>query len=429
MHDYVPISSAAEDLKQVESEMDRFSARALVKLPYPPPLEARFEEETSAARRHYLTVYGLLALLIYDLFLVGDYFMYPEHFAVSVLVRLGIVTPIVLMLAWFLQQPRGVALRESGTVLLCVGGCISILFLNNRGDLAATVQAEPGLLMVLLCLNIVLRVEFLYAAAGTLACLVAEAVFLHNTTLLTAGNRIIIAGRVGWMAVLTLVTNYMLAREQRMAWLQRLHSRIQSRLLVEVNAELIRISATDRLTGISNRHGYEVRLAELWQSSIESRKPLSAVMVDVDHFKNLNDSFGHPYGDRVLRRVASLLVQALRAEDDFVARIGGEEFLVLLPGSDEYAAIRVAERIRLLVQVAGSPAVHGDVPLTGNERWSTVSCGTATILPTAAVDAQLLIDAADAALYRAKQTGRNRVCSSPALDGGGRGIAIVSRAS
>ncbi len=429
MNDYNPMETAAEDLQKVECEIARFGARTWVKLPYPPTIEQRFEQETSGPRRQHLTFYGLLALAIYDLFLVGDYIMYPEHFAVSVAVRLGVVTPIVLVLAWFLQRPRGVALREGGTVLLCVAGCISILFLHNHGDLASTVQAEPGLLMVLLCMNVVLRVEFLYAVAGTVACLLAEALYLHGTSLLTVGNRVTIGGRVGWVATLTLIASYTLAREQRMAWLERLHSRIQGRLLAEVNAELVSLSATDRLTGLNNRYGYELRLDELWKAAMLSGQPVSAVMVDVDHFKNLNDSFGHAYGDRVLSRVASLILQALRAQDDFAARIGGEEFIVLLPDTDERAAVRVAERIRLLVQVAGSPAVGSEAHLTGHERWSTVSCGTATVTPTASSDPQRLIEAADAAMYHAKQTGRNRVCSSPSLDGGTRGISIVTRAS
>ena len=130
----------------------------------------------------------------------------------------------------------------------------------------------------------------------------------------------------------------------------------------------------------------------------------------------MNDTFGHPYGDRVLQRIASLVLQALRAEDDFAARIGGEEFIVLLPDSDAASAFRVAERIRLLVQVAGSPAVRADTQVTGNEHWSTVSCGTASAIASPLLDPQRLVEAADAALYRAKQSGRNRVCSDAAVE-------------
>ena len=99
-------------------------------------------------------------------------------------------------------------------------------------------------------------------------------------------------------------------------------------MLAKANTELTALSSTDRLTGLPNRRSYDERLHELWEVSLERDEPLSAVMIDVDHFKRLNDAHGHPYGDRVLQRVASLLQQALRGEGDFVARFGGEEFIV-----------------------------------------------------------------------------------------------------
>ncbi len=399
-------------LQEVEGEIERFSARHFVTLPHPPPMEEQFRRETAEARRNHLTRYGLGALVVYDFFLLGDYLIYPEHFALSMAVRLGIVTPLVLVFAWWLQRPRSATLREGSTVLLCVAGCCSILMMHGHSTLSSTVQSEPGLLMVLLVMNIVLRVDFLYAVAGTLLCLAAEFCYLYTDHMLSVGDRFTIGGRVLWVGVLTLLASYSLAREQRLSWLQRLHSRVQRRLLAEVNAELRNLSATDRLTGLSNRYGYETRLAELWEAAVALGKPFSVIMIDVDHFKQLNDSFGHPYGDRVLQRIGSLIVQALRAEGDFAARIGGEEFIVLLPDSNEDAAFRVAERIRLLVQVAGSPAVRADAPITGNEHWSTVSCGTATAVASPLQDPQRLVEAADAALYQAKQAGRNRVCAS-----------------
>ncbi len=395
--------------------MARFSEHHFVTLPHPPNMEAMFKNETEPERRDHLTRYGLGALVVYNFFLVGDYLVSPGRFALSLVVRLFVISPLVLLLAWMLQKPRWASVREGSAAALCVAGCCSILVLGGNTDLSAVLQSEPGILMVLLCLNVILRVEFLYAIAGTLLCLAAEAYLLTSAHVLTTANRFAIGGRVFWVAVLTLVASYSLARQQRLGWLQRLHSRVQRRMLADANAELVNISATDRLTGISNRYGYDVRLAELWESAVSSGSLFSVIMLDVDHFKLLNDSFGHPYGDRVLQRIASLLLQALRAEDDFVARIGGEEFIVLLPNSDADAAFRVAERIRLLVQVAGSPAVRGEGHLSPDEHWSTVSCGTATAVASPLLDPQRIVEAADAALYRAKQSGRNCVQASPAL--------------
>jgi diguanylate cyclase (GGDEF)-like protein len=136
---------------------------------------------------------------------------------------------------------------------------------------------------------------------------------------------------------------------------------------------------------------------------------LSAIVIDIDRFKAVNDLRGHLYGDKVLTRVASLLQQSLRGKDDFAARFGGEEFVVLLPQTSQRAALIVAERIRKLVEVAGSPAVESFA--TGEVLATTVSCGVATCLPSEGFCIEDLLEAADKALYEAKRGGRNRVCA------------------
>jgi len=133
-------------------------------------------------------------------------------------------------------------------------------------------------------------------------------------------------------------------------------------------------------------------------------------MVDVDHFKHMNDTYGHLSGDRVLKRIARLITEALRMTGDFAARFGGEEFVLLLPSTQQVAALQVAERIRKLVEVAGFPPLDASrIPLQ-REITATVSCGVATAHPIAGEDRRHLLDAADRALYQAKTDGRNRVC-------------------
>jgi len=130
-------------------------------------------------------------------------------------------------------------------------------------------------------------------------------------------------------------------------------------------------------------------------------------MIDVDHFKVLNDVFGHVYGDTVLQRVAALLPQALRGHQDLTARYGGEEFTVLLPNTESETALLVAERIRHLVDVAGTPV--SEHPESESVIWVTVSCGVATSVPSRTHAREELLKAADRALYYAKAAGRNRI--------------------
>jgi diguanylate cyclase (GGDEF)-like protein len=133
----------------------------------------------------------------------------------------------------------------------------------------------------------------------------------------------------------------------------------------------------------------------------------------VDYFKQLNDRYGHLYGDEVLKRIGSLLQQALRVKDDFAARFGGEEFVILLPGTYETAAIQVAERLRKMVELAGFPALDPAQGPYDQSIRATVSCGVATAYPTTQDKQEWLLEAADRALYQAKSEGRNRVCAAP----------------
>jgi diguanylate cyclase (GGDEF)-like protein len=133
----------------------------------------------------------------------------------------------------------------------------------------------------------------------------------------------------------------------------------------------------------------------------------------VDHFKQLNDRYGHLYGDEVLKRIGSLMQQALRVKDDYAARYGGEEFVILLPATPRTGAMHVAERLRKMVELAGFPALDSSEKPLNIGISPTVSCGVATAYPTAGDNREGLLEAADKAMYQAKAEGRNRVCGAP----------------
>ncbi len=181
---------------------------------------------------------------------------------------------------------------------------------------------------------------------------------------------------------------------------------------VKLIAFLERLSLTDPLTGVANRRHLEWRLSEEVARSSRYQYPLSALMLDIDHFKQVNDTYGHQVGDEVLKQLAQRLQQTLR-RTDFIARYGGEEFLILAPQTPSDRALLMAERLRQLV--ANKPfSITPDLNLT-----ITVSIGVA-IFPDHAQNESELVKAADAALYRAKEMGRNRVCLfEPAMAQGG----------
>lgn len=166
------------------------------------------------------------------------------------------------------------------------------------------------------------------------------------------------------------------------------------------------LSIRDELTGIYNRRHFQHSLKMEWKRAIRFRRPLSLLMVDVDYFKNYNDTFGHLQGDIVLKRLAALMQRNLR-EVDMVARFGGEEFVVLLPDTDRSGAMAVGEKLRHLVEreqyVDESTQVVTPV---------TISIGISAY-PDDVREMDDLIDHADVALYKAKDSGRNRVVCHP----------------
>ncbi|HEY7407648.1 MAG TPA: diguanylate cyclase [Gemmatimonadaceae bacterium] len=171
--------------------------------------------------------------------------------------------------------------------------------------------------------------------------------------------------------------------------------------LAKVNEELRRVAVTDGLTGLHNRRNVESLLHEMFEHSVRLHEPLACVMFDLDHFKSVNDTYGHQAGDAVLQQLAEILKASAR-EIDKVGRYGGEEFIVLLPGTVLDAAVTFAERTRQQVE-------SHTFTFEGGSIRRTMSCGVAAIPHPRIGHREALVKAADDALYVAKELGRNRV--------------------
>jgi two-component system cell cycle response regulator len=172
-------------------------------------------------------------------------------------------------------------------------------------------------------------------------------------------------------------------------------------LLRKRNGELDAISRTDALTGLFNRRHLEEQLRACANASRRHGHPMGVVLIDVDHFKSVNDTYGHPAGDSVLRELARRITAQLRA-GDVAGRWGGEEFLVIVPHTDLDGAVHAGERIRAVV--ASEPFDIG-----GTTATVTVSGGCSARVGPSVED---LVRAADAGLYEAKESGRNRMVAA-----------------
>jgi len=167
---------------------------------------------------------------------------------------------------------------------------------------------------------------------------------------------------------------------------------------------LEQLALLDSLTEIPNRRRYVEALGQEWRRCLRAGSPLSLAIIDVDHFKIFNDTYGHAAGDLLLKRIAGTIQGTLRRPGDFVARYGGEEFVLVLPEVDAIGGQALAEQIRS--QVEALHIVHGD-SVAG--PWLTVSIGGATQVPTAPDVDPGQFSRADYCLYEAKRAGRNRV--------------------
>ena len=184
-------------------------------------------------------------------------------------------------------------------------------------------------------------------------------------------------------------------------------ARIRNHLELKKTRDLLEnLSTLDGLTNIPNRRRFDEIFIHEWTRAVRNKAPLSLLFIDIDHFKNYNDYYGHLAGDDCLKAVARVLQSSLGRAADFLARFGGEEFIILLPDTKENGCRHLAESIRSAVE--NLDIEHRGSPVADH---LTVSIGAVTCVDVTACDRELLLEHADRLLYQAKHEGRNRVAA------------------
>ena len=397
------------DLEAYEHDVTAALADGFRWMRFPKRLEQLFEHETSNARSRHLVGVGALWIVIGLVFAIvtPPGLAAPRAIGVDA-VRVGLVTPVLLSVTlaiWWGVRP---ALREVLMTLASIIAPVSIILVvvfTHRGDVGAN---RGALTIVFLFITVVVRLRFWYA---TVACLVIGAVqvgvpfFLHTSA---PGN---VPLAFVTMAA-TLTANYTLEREYRLNYLQRVLGRIQGARLAALVDQFQELSHRDALTGLANRRAMDTQLEEL----CGRKEQFAAIVVDVDAFKAFNDRYGHQIGDDCLRRIAAMLRASLRRTSDRIARMGGEEFAVLLPQTSLEDAYTMAERMRKSV-------ADLRIPHAGSPSGSVVTISAGVAESSGALLPEDLIHEADRALYRAKALGRNRVEKADAEN---RRLAVVA---
>jgi diguanylate cyclase (GGDEF)-like protein len=365
----------------------------------PPVLEAQFRRETDPDRNRRIRWWHGVGVVINSITFLLALWSVPELWRLSVLMYLGLVMPILFVSRYSLAAPAARRQEMVASFLPGLAACLAWLtvfalspafeFAHSMSLLAVGIIwiGAPIPLRVPEAMLVVALALLLGGAINVAGAVLHDAPFKHP--------QFVVFSLV--MIALSLVSRLESERRSRQTFL--------SGLLLRHRAEELEIrSNTDPLTGLYNRRFLEDRLATFWEECALVAAPMAALMIDIDHFKNVNDTLGHPQGDRCLVAVAQEIARNLRRQQDFVARYGGEEFVVLL-AADEPEARASAERIRSRISELSIPGFS-----PSRQQFVTVSIGVAIMYPSR-LDATpiALIAAADAALLSAKQAGRNRI--------------------
>ncbi|MFN3586155.1 MAG: diguanylate cyclase domain-containing protein [Moraxellaceae bacterium] len=375
------------------------------RLRFPTPIEADFQADYTRRYQTHMIISGLLGILALLACGVIDPFWMPEVATDLWLIRAYTTAPILILLL----LARTPFLTRHMQAVIAVGACI---FVTGLVALSHTAR-EPfshyfagAITLVMLVVFVLSRLQFVWglgSAAVMMLILNLSHVLVgtRDLQLLTIHNFIFFAS-----AMFALVGTFLIERGLRQNYLQSRLLAFENHDLEESNLRLQYLTAIDGLTQIANRRSLDMTLTTEWQRALRKREPLGVVMIDVDHFKLFNDTYGHQAGDECLRGVASALKDFARRPGDIAARYGGEEFVLVLTNATAQQARLVAQRVRdkiLELAIPHQRSSHGSV---------TASFGVASLVPNQSHGGpEVLLLAADQALYRAKHAGRNRVCA------------------
>jgi len=363
-------------------------------------LERRYETDTQRQRLQFLTSTGICGAIIYNLFLISDWLALKDVFAYVAMGRLLLITPmivVILLLAKRLTSRRALeTVSATATVLSSLMPLVVMIY----SDSPYRLHYQLGMLLLMVYCTMIQQLPLRFAAAAMACMLVIQLVTTHIAGFMDPVTWRANAFLYGSTVVLLLMASYFLERGSRLSYLYALRGR-----LLEV--QLTEMARTDPLTQLFNRRHQGEVMTQVWQAASAEPTCVTAILIDIDHFKLYNDSYGHLQGDSCLKQVSATIKQLSAQANAMPFRFGGEEMLVLLTGADGQQARQLGQD--LCTAVSDLRLEH---PALGQGAHVTISVGIAMgIAPY--VSAHTLIGAADQALYAAKNAGRNCLRQAP----------------
>jgi diguanylate cyclase (GGDEF)-like protein len=378
-------------------------ARGSLAQRFPPPLEARYEADTGRQRSRMgglIWLSGTVVMLVLWLTLGG---VPAANQAANQMVFLDTVIPFCGLMGLVLLTDPPPARREAALAMpaIAIGAAMWLMFHHSRQNDAELNSASTLLLLVFA--GVVLQLRFGAMLAFSLLLLCGFIAGMIDAVALAPAYRLNLCLLCAASTGFVLVANWRLQADHRHFYALNLREKLRHDDLSLRNQTLDALVRSDALTGLANRRAYDAWLQNCWLQARESGNVVGLIVLDIDRFKAYNDCNGHAAGDICLQTISRCLRDQLRGTSDLVARLGGEEFAVLLPGLQTQTCGDIAERLRQAV-------VMLDLPHLGVGGVVTLSCGAASLPARDPYCPADLFAAADAALYRAKQSGRDQVC-------------------
>ncbi len=374
------------------------------RLRFAPQLEARYEAVTGAARNRAISIYLIVYLSAKLLLLFANLKVGSQVFRISMELRLGIILPLTLLAVFLLHRklPAWAHGLAAFTPIILETGLVMILGRMSRSAVTDRYVIAAG--VGIFAQTRLMQSPFQQCWRGLVSAL---AVFCALCLVKWPGHfgAPISVDEIIFVVVFSLPAlweRYSRERAARREFLLGESNRLRTEEVIRMNEHFERLSSIDGLTGIFNRRYLDAALERLCTVAVNNQRWIGVLMIDIDHFKKVNDGEGHQYGDLCLERVAQILQHCVRAGVDTVARYGGEEFVAILPDAEEHEALLIAERIRAGIEGACMKGHQGVVTISAGVAAMNGANGTC-------FTPEDLISAADQALYEAKRSGRNCV--------------------
>jgi diguanylate cyclase (GGDEF)-like protein len=383
------------------AEAERALREGFLWLTFPRELEQQYRQQYRHEAAHAFRYRSLFILFLYILLSSGIYALMPESEGLAwagwygwvgvIIVAAGVLSRITVLDRWFLWY------AGLGS-LLAVALSVAITGIMHHEVASQLTHAA-----------IMYAVVIIYSIVGLNLRTAVVAGWLGGALGMVMAH--LMGGAVDWdvahrtytgSSLMGMLICYLIEHGHRRAYLQAQLLTLAQQRTEQYAAQVAHLSRTDPLTGLSNRRHLDDSLEVLWRRARREKFSVAALMIDVDHFKSYNDHFGHLAGDQCLRRVAECISAFAARPDDMAVRYGGEEFLIVLSGSDLVAAEKIAVRVLEAVRALA-------LPMPDPSRHMTASIGVAARVPGLEEEFDVLLQQADAALYRAKQQGRNQV--------------------